>query len=106
MKINLKAYSGNVLIFLNTLIIFLLVFENELLIPEWLQIIGRMHPMLLHFPIVLLLVSLVMEFFQFKIKEDSQSLLPKYYEQDYVLGNIARSNHGHHGYFPVSGRLL
>lgn len=73
MKINLKAYSGNVLIFLNSLIIFLLIFENELLIPEWLQIIGRMHPMLLHFPIVLLLVPLVMEFFQFKINEDSRA---------------------------------
>lgn len=72
MKISLKAYSGNVLLFLNTLIIFLLIFENELIIPEWLQPFGRMHPMLLHFPIVLLLVSVIMEFFQFKIKEDSR----------------------------------
>lgn len=72
MKINLKAYSGNVLLFLNTLIVFLLIFENELLILEWLQPLGRMHPMLLHFPIVLLLVALVMEFFKFKIKDESK----------------------------------
>jgi len=72
MKINLKAYSGNILLFLNTLILFLLIFENELVIPQWLQPLGRMHPMLLHFPIVLLLVSLIMEFFQFKINEDSK----------------------------------
>ncbi|MDP2413565.1 c-type cytochrome domain-containing protein [Daejeonella sp.] len=72
MKINLKAYSGNILLFLNTLIVFLLIFENELIIPGWLQPLGRMHPMLLHFPIVLLLVSLIMEFFQFKINEDSR----------------------------------
>lgn len=72
MKINLKACSGNILLFLNTLIIFLLIFENELVIPEWLQPLGRMHPMLLHFPIVLLLVSLIMELFQFKINEDSR----------------------------------
>jgi uncharacterized membrane protein len=72
MKINLKAYSGNILLFLNTLILFLLIFENELVIPQWLQPLGRMHPMLLHFPIVLLLVSLIMEFFQFKINEDSR----------------------------------
>ncbi|MDP3468435.1 MAG: chitobiase/beta-hexosaminidase C-terminal domain-containing protein [Daejeonella sp.] len=72
MKINLKAYSGNILLFLNTLIIFLLIFENKLIIPEWLQPLGRMHPMLLHFPIVLLLVSLIMEFFQFKIIEESR----------------------------------
>ncbi len=49
MKINLKAYSGNILLFLNTLIVFLLIFENELIIPQWLQPLGRMHPMLLHF---------------------------------------------------------
>ncbi len=72
MKINLKAYSGNILLFFNTLILFLLIFENNLIIPEWLQPLGRMHPMLLHFPIVLLLVSIIMEFFQFKIKEDSR----------------------------------
>jgi uncharacterized membrane protein len=72
MKINLKAYSGNILFFLNTLIIFLLVFENELVIPEWLQPLGRMHPLLLHFPIVLLLVSLVMELFRTNIKEENQ----------------------------------
>ena len=58
--------------FLNTLIIFLLVFEHELLIPEWLQPLGRMHPLLLHFPIVLLLVSLVMELFRTNIKEENQ----------------------------------
>ncbi|HEY1061703.1 MAG TPA: c-type cytochrome domain-containing protein, partial [Daejeonella sp.] len=73
MKINLKAYSGNILLFLNTLIVFLLIFENELIIPQWLQPLGRMHPMLLHFPIVLLLVSLIMEFLQFNIKEDSRA---------------------------------
>lgn len=73
MKINLKAYSGNILLFLNTLIVFLLIFENELIIPEWLQPLGRMHPMLLHFPIVLLLVSLIMEFLQFNISEDSRA---------------------------------
>lgn len=73
MKINLKAYSGNILLFFNTLIVFLLIFENELIIPQWLQPLGRMHPMLLHFPIVLLLVSLIMEFLQFNIKEDSRA---------------------------------
>lgn len=73
MKINLKAYSGNILLFLNTLIVFLLIFENDLIIPQWLQPLGRMHPMLLHFPIVLLLVSLIMEFLQFNIKEDSRA---------------------------------
>lgn len=72
MKISLKAFSGNILFFLNTLILFLLIFENGLIIPAWLQAFGRMHPMLLHFPIVLLLVSILMEYFHFKINESSK----------------------------------
>ncbi len=35
---------------------FLLLFENKLQIPVWLQVGGRMHPLLMHFPIVLLIM--------------------------------------------------
>lgn len=38
-------------------LLFLAVFESFLQIPSWLAVAGRMHPMFLHFPIVLLLVS-------------------------------------------------
>lgn len=38
-------------------LLFLVVFENVLHIPGWLAVAGRMHPMFLHFPIVLLLLS-------------------------------------------------
>lgn len=41
---------------LNCLLVFLLVFEKGLVVPPWVQTIGRMHPLLLHFPIVLLLL--------------------------------------------------
>lgn len=41
--------------FLNCLLIFLLITENRLVLPAWLQVTGRMHPLLLHFPIVLLI---------------------------------------------------
>ena len=46
--------------FLNAGVIFLLFivfFQHRLHIPSWLQVVGRMHPMFLHFPIVLLLLS-------------------------------------------------
>lgn len=36
---------------------FLVVFQNIMEIPAWLAVAGRMHPMFLHFPIVLLLLS-------------------------------------------------
>lgn len=38
-------------------LLFLVVFESFLHIPSWLAVAGRMHPMFLHFPIVLLLIS-------------------------------------------------
>ncbi len=37
-------------------LLFLLFFEHRIQLPAWVQVIGRMHPMLLHFPIVLLLL--------------------------------------------------
>jgi len=33
--------------------VFLLLFESRIQLPGWLQVAGRMHPMMLHFPIVL-----------------------------------------------------
>jgi hypothetical protein len=38
-------------------LLFILAFEQKLQIPTWLQVFGRMHPVFLHFPIVLLLLS-------------------------------------------------
>ena len=49
----------NLSIALNCLLVFLLLFENKLSIPMWLQVAGRMHPLMLHFPIVLLIVYVI-----------------------------------------------
>lgn len=38
-------------------LLFLVAFERFIEIPSWLAVAGRMHPMFLHFPIVLLLIS-------------------------------------------------
>ncbi len=40
-------------------LLFLFVFEGRLHIPAWLQVAGRMHPLMLHFPIVLLIIALI-----------------------------------------------
>jgi len=40
----------------------LFVFDDKLQIPVWLQVAGRMHPLLLHLPITLLLISIVSYF--------------------------------------------
>ncbi|MGZ5191509.1 MAG: chitobiase/beta-hexosaminidase C-terminal domain-containing protein, partial [Flavisolibacter sp.] len=53
---------------INTLLVFLLLFENRIVLPVWLQVAGRMHPMILHFPIVLIVLYVLwVVFFQTKI---------------------------------------
>lgn len=47
----------------NCLLVFLLIFESRLSLPPWVQTIGRMHPLLLHFPIVLLVLCIFWELF-------------------------------------------
>ena len=65
MKANRLGYVGNIVFALNFFVIFILLFERKLIVPQWLQPLGRMHPLLLHFPIVLLLLAMVLEFFRF-----------------------------------------
>src|ERR1700744_4904077 len=63
-----KALAENLLFALNIFIIFFLLFGGSIAIPQWLQPIGRLHPVILHFPIVVLIVAGVMEFFRFSAK--------------------------------------
>ena len=56
-----KTILYNTSFTLNCLLVFLLVFEKGLIVPPWVQTIGRMHPLLLHFPIVLLLLCIFWE---------------------------------------------
>ncbi len=51
----------NICIALNCLLIFLVLFGTTLSLPSFLQVTGRMHPLLLHFPIVLLIVFFIWE---------------------------------------------
>ena len=48
---------------LNILLLFLLIFDNRLQVPAWLQVIGRMHTLFLHFPIVMLALCIFWELF-------------------------------------------
>ena len=48
---------------LNCMLVFLLVFESRISLPAWLQVIGRMHTLLLHFPIVLMVLCVCWELF-------------------------------------------
>ena len=52
-----KILLENLLIFWCGLTAILLVGGENLQLPTWLQVVGRLHPLLLHFPIVLLLLG-------------------------------------------------
>ncbi len=61
-----KGFAGKLLIALNVFILFLLVAGSRLVIPQWLQPVGRLHPVILHFPIVILILAMLLEFFRFR----------------------------------------
>lgn len=67
----------NISILLNSLLAFLLLAGSRFELPSWLQVAGRMHPLLLHFPIVLLLIYVVYILVAQNLTSDS-GLLNKY----------------------------
>jgi uncharacterized membrane protein len=52
------------------LLLFLFTFEDKLQIPIWLQVAGRMHPLVLHFPIVFLILSIIPCWLTYKISSN------------------------------------
>ncbi|MEX2564554.1 MAG: c-type cytochrome domain-containing protein [Cyclobacteriaceae bacterium] len=66
MRSNYKIIAERTLFFLNVLLLYFLILEKYIEIPFWLQPLGRLHPMILHFPIALLYLAMVLEFFRFR----------------------------------------
>src|SRR5579872_4293434 len=52
------------LIALNAMLLFFVILEDRLAIPRWLQVAGRLHPMILHFPIVLVVAYAILLWFK------------------------------------------
>lgn len=59
--LSLKNIIYNICLALNCLLLFLLVFGGNMKVPVWMQVAGRMHPLVLHFPIVLLIIVILWE---------------------------------------------
>ena len=72
MKYRLTVIAEQLLLVLNLFTVFLLLFSEKLELPYWMQPAGRMHPMMLHFPITLLLLWAVMHFFGEKEQKQPQ----------------------------------
>jgi uncharacterized membrane protein len=69
-----KGFAENLLFALNIFIIFFLLFSDDIVIPQWLQPVGRLHPLILHFPIVVLIMATTLEFFRFKERFRAEKL--------------------------------
>lgn len=59
-----KRVIANSVFFLNILVLFLLIFHERLEFPLWIQSLGRMHPLLLHIPIGIIVLLVLILFFQ------------------------------------------
>jgi hypothetical protein len=57
-----KKIIGYIVFATQVLLLFLLVFESRIIAPVWLQSFGRMHPLVLHLPIGLLLLTATLFF--------------------------------------------
>jgi uncharacterized membrane protein len=67
-----KNIAYNITFGLNCLLLFLVLFGKSLAVPTWLQVVGRMHPLLLHFPIVLLVLTAIWEGFLSKKTQNTE----------------------------------
>ncbi|MEZ4900472.1 MAG: c-type cytochrome domain-containing protein [Spirosomataceae bacterium] len=61
------------LLVLNVLLLFLLIFQEKVVIPSWMQPIGRLHPLMLHLPIGFLIVVGLLWVFQQEFQGESFS---------------------------------
>jgi uncharacterized membrane protein len=88
MNSGFKRIAEQLLFASNILIAFLFFFEDKLVIPTWLQTIGRMHPLILHFPIVILLIAMLMEFFRFKSENAANTFYRNFLQNLLLVGTL------------------
>ncbi|GAA4084623.1 c-type cytochrome domain-containing protein [Mucilaginibacter panaciglaebae] len=83
-----QGFGEALLFVLNTFLIFLLVFGDHVVVPHWLQPVGRMHPLLLHFPIVLLIMAMLFEFFRFRAAFKEEILYQNFTTALLLIGSL------------------
>ncbi len=70
MKIVAK-FTLNIILVLQVLLLFLFLFDERIQLPVWLQVAGRLHPLVLHLPIGLIIFLIVLLFFRNQFKKKS-----------------------------------
>lgn len=74
---NMTKVLAGVLLVLQFFLIFLLCFETRVVIPSWLQPIGRMHPMWLHLPIGFYLALVAVQWLKGQLERMSYQTIMK-----------------------------
>lgn len=69
----LKAVAEQLLFGTHVFVLVLVLAESRLVIPDWLHVFGRLHPLVLHFPIAVLLLAVVVLAFPTLMRDKSDS---------------------------------
>ncbi len=67
--------SSYLLLSLNTLLLFFLLFEEQVSLPLWISPLGRMHPLLLHLPIGFVVLLVLFSFLKNEIETKSYEII-------------------------------
>lgn len=78
---------ANLTILLNSLLLFLLFVEDRFVVPGVMQVAGRMHPLVLHFPIVLIVLYAVYNLFLVR-KQDLNDGARRYADMILLYGAL------------------
>lgn len=88
MNTKFKSFAEQALIVFNIFIAFLLLFEDKLVLPFWLQSVGRMHPVMLHFPLVILILAIAIELYRFTWPGKADNTVKKFAEGLLLTGAL------------------
>lgn len=83
-KIRNIAEQGLVVLALFTA--FLLVFNDKLVLPAWVQAVGRLHPLVLHFPIAILMLAMLLQLFRFRSDTTRNLFYQQFTDYLYLAG--------------------
>lgn len=94
----LKSAAEQILFGTHVFVLVLVLAESRLVIPDWLHVFGRLHPLVLHFPIAVLLIAVAVLAFPSLMKDKSDS---SHYGNGLLLaGSLAAS------FTVIAGMLL
>jgi len=79
----IKSLLENTLFVWIGLVLVLAIGSEQIVLPDWIQVIGRSHPLILHFPIVLLLLGLI---FLWIPRLDQKNELKSVFELTFLAG--------------------